>query len=190
MGRGVLSGKFDAKALDKSDFRFGTDRFSDESLSKEACGRTGVHPSRLLLTTIITTMLSERAKGKQRAVEPILDDEDQASTSSGSHLREGSESAALKPTSRDLVVRFTEGVPDLTVSVNIDMSDRAEFAAFLFHIFCNFFVPVWLGLPTEERRSRQCPCKIAGSLIVRNNISLLQTGHRQLVVLQLCHIHC
>ncbi|PPR02400.1 hypothetical protein CVT26_011368 [Gymnopilus dilepis] len=62
-------------------------------------------------------MLSERAKGKQRAVEPILDDEDQASSSSGSHLRDV-ESAALKPTSRDLVVRFTEGVPDLTVSVN------------------------------------------------------------------------
>ena len=39
-------------------------------------------------------MLSERAKGKQRAVDPPVE------------------------SSRELVVRFTEGAPDLTITVN------------------------------------------------------------------------
>ncbi|KAF8895712.1 DUF2407 C-terminal domain-containing protein [Gymnopilus junonius] len=62
-------------------------------------------------------MLSERAKGKQRAIEPIIDDDDQASSSSGIHPSGQRDSTDPKPASRDLVVRFTEGVPDLTVSV-------------------------------------------------------------------------
>ncbi|KAF9472135.1 hypothetical protein BDN70DRAFT_887344 [Pholiota conissans] len=53
-------------------------------------------------------MLSEKAKGKQRAVEPPFSD---ASVHS---------SAPPPPeeTSRDLVVRFTEGAPDLTITVD------------------------------------------------------------------------
>ena len=39
-------------------------------------------------------MLSEKAKGKQRAVDPVNDSP-----------------------SRELMVRFTEGIPDLTISV-------------------------------------------------------------------------
>ena len=42
-------------------------------------------------------MLSERAKGKQRAVDPPVGEAE---------------------SSRDLVVRFTEGAPDLTVTIN------------------------------------------------------------------------
>jgi hypothetical protein len=42
-------------------------------------------------------MLSERAKGKQRAVDPPVGEVE---------------------FSRDLVVRFTEGMPDLTITVH------------------------------------------------------------------------
>jgi hypothetical protein len=52
------------------------------------------------LGALIITMLSEKAKGKQRAVEYP---------------------AELDPepvTSRDLVIRFTEGIPDLVLSVS------------------------------------------------------------------------
>jgi len=42
-------------------------------------------------------MLSERAKGKQRAVDPPVEEEE---------------------SSRILVVRFTEGAPDLTITVS------------------------------------------------------------------------
>lgn len=40
--------------------------------------------------------LSDKAKGKQRAVEPQV---------------------VPEPSSRELMVRFTEGIPDLTISV-------------------------------------------------------------------------
>jgi len=53
-------------------------------------------------------MLSERAKGKQRAIEPPVEDQ----PISGQGLAPEPEQ-----TSRDLVVRFTEGAPDLTISV-------------------------------------------------------------------------
>ncbi|KDR75269.1 hypothetical protein GALMADRAFT_249265 [Galerina marginata CBS 339.88] len=69
-------------------------------------------------------MLSAKAKGKQRAVEPVFDDlddlESQASTS-GAHAADSEEPMDI---SRDLVVRFTEGMPDLTVSV--DKHDSAK----------------------------------------------------------------
>ncbi|KAH9891820.1 DUF2407 ubiquitin-like domain-containing protein [Cubamyces lactineus] len=48
----------------------------------------------------MSTSLSEKARGKQRAAEPELDS---ASTS--------------VPPSKDLTIRFTEGIPDLTVQV-------------------------------------------------------------------------
>jgi hypothetical protein len=51
--------------------------------------------------------LSAKAKGKQRAVEPPLEDE----PPSQRH--------------RELVVRFTEGIPDLTVQVSEKDSVRA-----------------------------------------------------------------
>ncbi|PPQ62921.1 hypothetical protein CVT24_006161 [Panaeolus cyanescens] len=54
-------------------------------------------------------MLSEKAKGKQRAIDPTPD------------LVEGQTSdapAESKDRPRDLVIRFTEGSPDLTISVN------------------------------------------------------------------------
>jgi len=53
-------------------------------------------------------MLSERAKGKQRAIEPPIEDQ----PISGQGLAPEPEQ-----TSRNLVVRFTEGAPDLTISV-------------------------------------------------------------------------
>lgn len=53
-------------------------------------------------------VLSEKAKGKQRAVDPPTD------------TSEGQPSSSLSQPSRDLVVRFTEGSPDLTVSVDKD----------------------------------------------------------------------
>lgn len=60
-------------------------------------------------------VLSEKAKGKQRAVDPPTDIfEGQTS----SNISEPSES------SLDLVVRFTEGSPDLTISVEKDDTVR------------------------------------------------------------------
>ncbi|KAI0715647.1 DUF2407 ubiquitin-like domain-containing protein [Cerioporus squamosus] len=46
----------------------------------------------------MSTALSEKAKGKQRALEPEAD-------------------AATSPTPKDLTIRFTEGIPDLTLQV-------------------------------------------------------------------------
>lgn len=54
--------------------------------------------------------LSDKAKGKQRAVEH-LNSANGASSSSQPIL------APAEQPSRDLVVRFTEGLPDLTVTV-------------------------------------------------------------------------
>ncbi|PPQ89697.1 hypothetical protein CVT25_014098 [Psilocybe cyanescens] len=60
-------------------------------------------------------MLSERAKGKQRAIDPLpRDPEDiESGQSSASGFQEAEEE-----TSRDLVIRFTEGAPDLTIHVD------------------------------------------------------------------------
>ena len=56
-------------------------------------------------------MLSEKAKGKQRAVEVEPASADAGPSGSGmSELQE-------VPTTRQLVIRFAEGAPDLTVSV-------------------------------------------------------------------------
>lgn len=63
----------------------------------------GTEPSNLQLLKIVLyphfVMLSERAKGKQRAVEPEDTVEDSSPTKS-------------------LIIRFTEGVPDLTVTIH------------------------------------------------------------------------
>jgi hypothetical protein len=53
-------------------------------------------------------MLSEKAKGKQRAIESLSFPEPGNSAAT---------SVTPQPLTRDLVIRFTEGVPDLTVSV-------------------------------------------------------------------------
>jgi hypothetical protein len=61
-------------------------------------------------------VLSEKAKGKQRAVDPPTDT-----------LIEGQTSSAVSQppeSSLDLVVRFTEGSPDLTISVEKDDTVR------------------------------------------------------------------
>lgn len=47
-------------------------------------------------------MLSEKAKGKQRVVEPA----------------NGSTPDPVEEASRDLVIRFTEGIPDLVLNVS------------------------------------------------------------------------
>jgi len=52
-------------------------------------------------------VLSEKARGKQRAVAPPLD----ASSSVGSSL------SMRNPNQRTLLLRFTEGIPDLEVEV-------------------------------------------------------------------------
>lgn len=58
-------------------------------------------------------VLSEKAKGKQRAVDPPTD------------IFEGQTSSNEPPeSSLDLVVRFTEGSPDLTISVEKDDTVR------------------------------------------------------------------
>lgn len=60
-------------------------------------------------------VLSEKAKGKQRAVDPPTD------------IFEGQISSSVSQppeSSRDLVVRFTEGSPDLTISVEKDDTVR------------------------------------------------------------------
>lgn len=54
--------------------------------------------------------LSEKAKGKQRAVEPPLP------TTAGP--ANSTPAPPPEPTSRDLVVRFTEGAPDLTIRLD------------------------------------------------------------------------
>ena len=55
-------------------------------------------------------MLSEKAKGKQRAIEPVSD----ASTSSDAQT-----STLQEQITRDLVIRFTEGgIVDLLVTVH------------------------------------------------------------------------
>lgn len=53
-------------------------------------------------------MLSEKAKGKQRAVEDVEDLEAGPS---------GSAASEQEPRTRQLVIRFAEGAPDLTISV-------------------------------------------------------------------------
>ncbi|KAF9528473.1 DUF2407 C-terminal domain-containing protein [Crepidotus variabilis] len=60
-------------------------------------------------------MLSEKVKGKQRAV-----DVPQAALNAG----QSSSSQPEQETARDLVVRFTEGAPDLTISVEKQDSVR------------------------------------------------------------------
>ena len=60
-------------------------------------------------------VLSEKAKGKQRAVDPPTDIFEGQTSSSVSQPPESS---------RDLVVRFTEGSPDLTISVEKDDTVR------------------------------------------------------------------
>lgn len=60
-------------------------------------------------------VLSEKAKGKQRAVDPPTDIFEGQTSSSVSQPRESS---------LDLVVRFTEGSPDLTISVEKDDTVR------------------------------------------------------------------
>lgn len=50
-------------------------------------------------------MLSEKAKGKRRATELVEADHDEP------------DAAQLEPTYRDLVIRFTEGMPDLSIKV-------------------------------------------------------------------------
>ena len=57
-------------------------------------------------------MLSEKAKGKQRAVDPPDDDY----RAPGQSSLTGTEQEQDPP--RDLVIRFTEGVPDLTIPVD------------------------------------------------------------------------
>src|SRR5258706_3685073 len=54
-------------------------------------------------------MLSEKAKGKQRAAEPPDDDYDAGQLPVTEPERD---------TPRDLLIRFTEGVPDLNLTVN------------------------------------------------------------------------
>jgi len=54
-------------------------------------------------------MLSEKAKGKQRAASPPDDDYDAGQPSVNELERD---------TPRDLLIRFTEGVPDLNLTVN------------------------------------------------------------------------
>jgi hypothetical protein len=52
-------------------------------------------------------MLSDRAKGKQRAIDP--------------HLASGEVAPVVESSvdsTRDLVIRFTEGIPDLVVAVD------------------------------------------------------------------------
>ncbi|KAL0961519.1 hypothetical protein HGRIS_006460 [Hohenbuehelia grisea] len=61
-------------------------------------------------------LLSEKAKGKQRA-HPDANDYDAQSTSSSSASGPSS-STTPAPQTRTLVVRFTDGIPDLTLSVS------------------------------------------------------------------------
>ena len=60
----------------------------------------------LLVHALTLTMLSEKAKGKQRATEPLADATASSSSPTPSEL------------TRTLVVRFTEGTPDLILTVN------------------------------------------------------------------------
>ena len=60
-------------------------------------------------------VLSEKAKGKQRAVDPPTDTFEGQTSSSASQPPE---------LSRDLVVRFTEGSSDLTIHVGKDDTVR------------------------------------------------------------------
>ncbi|KAF8637950.1 hypothetical protein AX16_010583 [Volvariella volvacea WC 439] len=63
-------------------------------------------------------MLSEKAKGKQRATEP-LDGPSASSSSARPSLHNGTASAKEgEETTRELVIRFTEGAPDLMVAVS------------------------------------------------------------------------
>lgn len=54
--------------------------------------------------------LSDKAKGKQRAVDPVEDERN--------HLANGSSSRPQEPLSRPLTIRFTEGVHDLVLDVH------------------------------------------------------------------------
>ncbi|KAJ3569600.1 hypothetical protein NP233_g4945 [Leucocoprinus birnbaumii] len=72
------------------------------ALSAMVCG---------FLSTLQTAGIVEKAKGKQRAIDPLVTTNG-ASSSSQPAIPEDTEQL-----SRDLVVRFTDGVPDLTVKV-------------------------------------------------------------------------
>jgi len=89
---------------------------------KESCGDRGIK-TQILLPLSLQNMLSERAKGKRRALDPVYDElddlESQASSSAAAAAAgQGDPAHTPEPTFRDLVVRFTEGIPDLTISVD------------------------------------------------------------------------
>ena len=74
-------------------------------------------------------MLSEKAKGKQRAVEPPDDDYVAGKSSATEPERDAP---------RDLLIRFTEGLPDLSIAVNKldsarDVKRRVRLSASLFY---------------------------------------------------------
>lgn len=56
--------------------------------------------------------LSEKAKGKQRVIEPLG-----SNTGASSSSQSAADTPDTQHLSRDLVVRFTEGFTDLTVAV-------------------------------------------------------------------------
>lgn len=76
-------------------------------------------------------MLSEKAKGKQRAIEPPVEQNISAQCSSADHVK-------TKDTPRDLLVRFTEGAPDLIISV--DKKDSVRDIKQRVHILGLFFL--------------------------------------------------
>lgn len=57
--------------------------------------------------------LSDKAKGKQKAVEPPT-----SVTDFQARVQASSIPLSIQAPTRDLVVRFTEGFPDLIISVN------------------------------------------------------------------------
>jgi len=78
-------------------------------------GRGPRGSSSLAQTTLMyppSQHLSEKAKGKQRAIDV------EPSPNAGPSSSSSPQPVPSEPATRELVIRFTEGAPDLTVSVN------------------------------------------------------------------------
>ena len=78
----------------------------------------------------MSTSLSEKAKGKQRAVDPAQD--------------------PLPPPLKDLTIRFTEGIPDLTVQV----ADKDTLKEVKDNVSMTMYLPSWAGLTLLADSSR------------------------------------
>lgn len=104
--------------------------------------------------------LSEKAKGKQRALE--VDDEDAFGASSSSHRPHS-------PATRSVTIRFTEGVKDLT----LDISERESVRDIKSKVSCRDAVFRWCVVLT---RSIQRQIRLMRPSLEKRRLRLIHSG--------------